>query len=70
MLIKVCCLSIDKIMNTSWFAMLIISLYTAQNIIHLEYNFNLFIPNKISTETVASMVVTDCYEYVTRYQNQ
>ena len=41
--------------------MLIISLYTAQNMIHLEFNFSLLILDKTSMEAVAlvaSMLVT------------
>jgi len=37
-------------MYTSWFAMFIISVYTAQNTIHLEFNFSLLILDKISLE--------------------
>jgi hypothetical protein len=36
-------LYIDNTMYISWFAMLIISVYTAQNTIHLEFNFCLLI---------------------------
>ena len=39
----------------------VISLYNAQNMIHLEFNFSLLIPDNIFTEAVASiasMVVT------------
>jgi hypothetical protein len=35
-------------MYASWFAML--SVYTAQNTIHLEFNFSLLILDKISSE--------------------
>jgi hypothetical protein len=44
-------------MYINWFTVLIISLYTAQNMIHVEINYNLLILDKISTEAVASMVV-------------
>jgi len=48
-------------MYISWFAMLIISIYTAQSTVHLEFNFILLILEKISPEAItsaASIVVT------------
>ena len=46
-------LNIDNIMYTSWFT---IGLCTAQNTNHLEFNFNLLILDKISTDAVAPVV--------------
>ena len=40
-----------------------ISAYAAQNTIHLEYNICILIFDKISTETVASMLVTVLQSY-------
>ena len=37
-------------MYTIWFAMFIVSLYTAENMTHLELNFRLLILDKISTK--------------------
>jgi hypothetical protein len=51
-------------MYTSWFAVVIISVYTAQNTIHLRFDFSILIQyvlDTISTEavdSVASMMVT------------
>lgn len=41
---------------TSWLAMFIISLFTTQNMFHLEFNFSLLILDNISTEAVDSVV--------------
>jgi hypothetical protein len=41
-------LHIYNIINTTCFTMLIVRLFTAQNTIHLEFNFSLLISNKIN----------------------
>lgn len=45
-------LPIDNFVFTNWFVMLILSLSTANNTIHLDFNLSSFLLDKISTEAV------------------
>ena len=53
------CLYINKIMYMSWFAMLIISVYTAQNMNPLEFFLAYLYLTKFQTDAVALVASTE-----------